>query len=664
MTSFNLESDFVPSGDQPKAVEKLINGVKNDLREQTLLGVTGSGKTYSMACVIESINRPTLVIAHNKTLAAQLATEFKEFFPNNAVEYFVSYYDYYQPEAYMPQTDVYIEKDSSINDKLDELRLSATKSLSSRQDVLIVASVSCVFNLGSPIDYQNIVCVVNKNQDLGRNLFIRQLINMQYERNDFDFSRGKFRVRGDTIDLLPAYEKEMGYRIEFWGDQVEKIIIFDPLTGEIIREESEVSIYPARHFVTNPDNLEKAIDGIEIELESQLKNFRKSGKILEASRLESRTRYDIEMLRQTGFCSGVENYSMHLSGREPGSTPFSLLHYFPQDYLMFVDESHMTLPQLRGMYIADKSRKDVLVEHGFRLPSALDNRPLNFDEFSNQIEKVIYVSATPAKYEYQNSSQIVEQVIRPTGLLDPKIEVRPIEGQIDDLLFEIKNRSNENERSLVTTLTKRMAEELSEYLSEAGVKTHYLHSEIKTLQRSEILSDLRLGIYDVVVGINLLREGLDLPEVSLVAILDADKEGFLRSETSLIQTIGRAARHIDGKVIMYADQVTDSMKRAIDETNRRRSIQEKYNLENDIQPKSIFKAVHDITERISDKSNSEDKLDQILAENPDASVQSIIVDLQAKMNEAAENLKFEEAAVIRDQIKELKTMAKIEVYND
>ena len=527
MTSFNLESDFVPSGDQPKAVEKLINGVKNDLREQTLLGVTGSGKTYSMACVIESINRPTLVIAHNKTLAAQLATEFKEFFPNNAVEYFVSYYDYYQPEAYMPQTDVYIEKDSSINDKLDELRLSATKSLSSRQDVLIVASVSCVFNLGSPIDYQNIVCVVNKNQDLGRNLFMRQLINMQYERNDFDFSRGKFRVRGDTIDLLPAYEKEMGYRIEFWGDQVEKIIIFDPLTGEIIREESEVSIYPARHFVTNPDNLEKAIDGIEIELESQLKNFRKSGKILEASRLESRTRYDIEMLRQTGFCSGVENYSMHLSGREPGSTPFSLLHYFPQDYLMFVDESHMTLPQLRGMYIADKSRKDVLVEHGFRLPSALDNRPLNFDEFSNQVEKVIYVSATPAKYEYQNSSQIVEQVIRPTGLLDPKIEVRPIEGQIDDLLFEIKNRSNENERSLVTTLTKRMAEELSEYLSEAGVKTHYLHSEIKTLQRSEILSDLRLGIYDVVVGINLLREGLDLPEVSLVAILDADKEGFL-----------------------------------------------------------------------------------------------------------------------------------------
>ena len=664
MTLFRIESDFIPSGDQPKAVEQLINGIKDGLREQTLLGVTGSGKTYSMACVIESINRPTLVIAHNKTLAAQLATEFKEFFPNNAVEYFVSYYDYYQPEAYMPQTDVYIEKDSSINDKLDELRLSATKSLSSRQDVLIVASVSCVFNLGSPIDYQNIVCVVNKNQDLGRSLFIRQLINMQYERNDFDFSRGKFRVRGDTIDLLPAYEKEMGYRIEFWGDQVEKIIIFDPLTGEIIREESEVSIYPARHFVTNPDNLDKAISGIEIELEGQLKNFRKSGKILEASRLESRTRYDIEMLRQTGFCSGVENYSMHLSGREPGSTPFSLLHYFPNDYLMFVDESHMTLPQLRGMYVADKSRKDVLVEHGFRLPSALDNRPLNFDEFNNQIEKVIYVSATPAKYESQNSSQIVEQVIRPTGLLDPKIEVKPIEGQIDDLLFEIKNRSNKNERSLVTTLTKRMAEELSEYLAEAGVNTHYLHSEIKTLQRSEILSDLRLGIYDVVVGINLLREGLDLPEVSLVAILDADKEGFLRSQTSLIQTIGRAARHIDGKVIMYADQITDSMMNAINETNRRRLIQEKYNLDNGIKPKSIFKAVHDITERISEKSNSGDKLDKILEANPDASVNSIIVDLQAKMNEAAEELKFEEAAVIRDQIKELKTMAKIEVYND
>lgn len=664
MPLFKIESEFVPSGDQPKAVGQLINGVKEGLREQTLLGVTGSGKTYSMACVIESINRPTLVLAHNKTLAAQLATEFKGFFPNNAVEYFVSYYDYYQPEAYMPQTDVYIEKDSSINDKLDELRLSATKSLSSRQDVLIVASVSCVFNLGSPIDYQNFVCSVTKNQDLGRNSFMRQLINMQYERNDFDFSRGKFRVRGDTIDLLPAYEKEIGYRIEFWGDQVEKIVLFDPLTGEIIREELEVSIYPARHFVTDPENLEKAIGGIEIELEDQLKNFRKLGKILESSRLETRTRYDIEMLRQTGFCSGVENYSMHLSGREPGSTPFSLLHYFPQDYLMFVDESHMTLPQLRGMYLADKSRKNVLVEHGFRLPSALDNRPLNFDEFNNQIEKVIYVSATPAKYEYQNSSQIVEQVIRPTGLLDPKVDVKPINGQIDDLLFEIKNRSNKNERTLVTTLTKRMAEELSEYLSEAGVKTHYLHSEIKTLQRSEILSDFRLGIYDVVVGINLLREGLDLPEVSLVAILDADKEGFLRSETSLIQTIGRAARHIDGKVIMYADEVTNSMRNAINETNRRREIQEKHNLENGIKPQGIHKTVHDITERISDKSNSEDKLDRILEANPDASVHSIIVDLQAKMHEAAEQLKFEEAALIRDQIKQLKIMAEIEIYID
>jgi len=487
---------------------------------------------------------------------------------------------------------------------------------------------------------------------------------MQYERNDFDFSRGKFRVRGDTIDLLPAYEKETGYRIEFWGDQVEKIVFFDPLTGEIISEEFEVSIYPARHFVTDSENLDKAISGIEIELEDQLKNFRKLGKILEASRLESRTRYDIEMLRQTGFCSGVENYSMHLSGREPGSTPFSLLHYFPQDYLMFVDESHMTLPQLRGMYLADKSRKNVLVEHGFRLPSALDNRPLDFDEFNNQIEKVIYVSATPAKYEYQNSSQVVEQVIRPTGLLDPKIDIKPINGQIDDLLFEIKNRSNKNERTLVTTLTKRMAEELSEYLSEAGVKTHYLHSEIKTLQRSEILSDLRLGIYDVLVGINLLREGLDLPEVSLVAVLDADKEGFLRSETSLIQTIGRAARHINGEVIMYADKVTDSMRNAINETNRRRAIQEKFNLENGIKPQGIQKTIHDITERISDKSNPEDKLDRILQANPDASVHSIIVDLQSKMHEAAEQLKFEEAALIRDQIKELKTMAKIEIYND
>ncbi|MQG18694.1 MAG: excinuclease ABC subunit UvrB [SAR202 cluster bacterium] len=664
MAIFKIESNFIPSGDQPKAVEKLVNGIKNGLNRQTLLGVTGSGKTYSMACVIESINCPTLVIAHNKTLAAQLATEFKEFFPNNAVEYFVSYYDYYQPEAYMPKTDVYIEKDSSINDKLDELRLSATRSLASRKDVLIVASVSCVFNLGSPIDYQNIVCLVKKDQNLGRNSFIRQLINMHYERNDFDFSRGKFRVRGDTIDLLPAYEKEVGFRVEFWGDIVEKVLKFDPLTGEIITEEDEISIYPARHFVTDPDNLDKAINGIESELEGQLKNFKKSGKILEASRLESRTRYDIEMLRQTGFCSGVENYSMHLSDREPGSTPFSLLHYFPNDYLMFVDESHMTLPQLRGMYFADRSRKEVLVEHGFRLPSALDNRPLNFDEFNDQIEKVIYVSATPAKYEYEKSDQIVEQVIRPTGLLDPKVEVKPIQGQIDDLLFEIKNRSNRNERCLVTTLTKRMAEELSQYLSEAGVKTHYLHSEIKTLQRSEILSDLRLGTYDVVVGINLLREGLDLPEVSLVAILDADKEGFLRSETSLIQTIGRAARHVEGKVIMYADQITSSMLNAINETDRRRDIQEKYNLQNGIEPKSIFKSVHDITERISGDLDTTDKLDKILKENPDVSLNSIIIDLKAKMHEAAEELKFEEAALIRDQIKELKIMAKMDMDID
>ena len=594
---FRIAADFRPTGDQPQAIDMVVEGIQKGMRHQTLLGVTGSGKTFTMACAVEKIQRPTLVIAHNKTLAAQLATEFKEFLPDNAVEYFVSYYDYYQPEAYLPRTDTYIEKDSDVNEELDKLRHSATRSLLTRRDVLIVASVSCIFGLGSPEEYQSFVSYVRKGETRSRNRLVRELVNMQYERNDFDLARGRFRVRGDTLEVLPAYE-EIGVRIEYWGDEVERIVLLDPLTGEMLGDRDEIEIYPAKHFVTSEEKLLAAIETIQEELAGQLALLKTEGKLLEAQRLESRTNYDIEMMRETGYCAGVENYSRHLSGRAQGTSPYTLLDYFPEDYLLFVDESHMTLPQIRGMYFGDRSRKEVLVDYGFRLPSALDNRPLDFQEFEERVNQAVYVSATPGPYEGQHSTQVVEQVIRPTGLVDPVVEVKPTEGQIDDLMQRIAERVGRGERCLVTTLTKRMAEELADYLREMGVKTQHLHSEIDTLERSEILRDLRLGVYDVVVGINLLREGLDLPEVSLVAVLDADKEGYLRSRTSLIQTIGRAARHIDGQVIMYADTVTNSMRQALDETERRRTLQEAYNEENGITPQSIRKTVRDITERV------------------------------------------------------------------
>ena len=648
MTRFKIFSDFGATGDQPQAIDGLVTGVTNNLKHQILLGVTGSGKTFTMACAIEKLQKPTLVIAHNKTLAAQLATEFKEFFPSNAVEYFVSYYDYYQPEAYVPRTDTYIEKDADINDELDKLRHSATRSLLTRRDVLIVASVSCIFGLGSPEEYQSFVSYVKVGEKCNRRRLLRELVDMQYERNDVDLSRGRFRIRGDTLEILPAYE-EMGVRIEFWGDEVERITEFDPLTGEILIKRDSIEIYPAKHFVTSKEKLEMAITDIESELDEQLQKLTTEEKLVESQRLESRTRYDMEMMRETGYCTGVENYSRHLARRLPGSSPYTLLDYFPEDYLLFVDESHMTLPQLRGMYFGDKSRKDTLVEYGFRLPSALDNRPLTFDEFEQRINCAIYVSATPSDYEYQHVQNIVEQVIRPTGLTDPSVEVKPIDGQIDDLLNQIKFRTDKGERCLVTTLTKRMAEELSDYLKEIGVKTHYLHSEINTLERSEILRDLRLGVYDVVVGINLLREGLDLPEVSLVLILDADKEGFLRSTTALIQTIGRAARHVDGHVIMYADNVTNSMQRALDETERRRDIQNRHNLTHGIVPKGISKGIHDITERI--KSTVETITPSLMDQDiPKDDLLRLIKDCELRMKAAARDMEFEKAALLRDQI--------------
>ena len=573
---FQLTAEFGMTGDQPGAVDRLSDGLEKGQDRQTLLGVTGSGKTFTMANIVQQVQRPTLVMAHNKTLAAQLAQEFKEFFPHNAVEYFVSYYDYYQPEAYVPQSDTYIEKDSSVNEELDKLRLSATTSLLTRRDVLIVASVSCIYGLGDPNDYFNLVAQVKVGEIRSRSQLVRQLVDMQYDRNDLDLSRAKFRVRGDVLELVPAYE-EAAVRIQFFGDEVERIVQLDPLTGELLAELPQVAIYPANHFVTTKEKLDLAVTGIREELEWRLRELRGTGKILEAARLESRTNYDLEMLQETGFCSGVENYARHLSQRPVGSAPWTLLDYFPDDYLLFVDESHMTLPQVRGMYGGDMSRKKTLVEFGFRLPSALDNRPLNFDEYEDHINQVVYVSATPGPYELQQSRHVVEQVIRPTGLLDPTLEVLPTKGQIDDLLARIKERVEKAERVLVTTLTKRMAEELADYLSEMGIRNTYLHSDIETLDRIEILRDLRLGVYDVIVGINLLREGLDLPEVSLVAILDADKEGYLRSDTSMIQTIGRAARHANGHVVMYADKITDSMKRAIDETARRRLLQGEHN---------------------------------------------------------------------------------------
>ena len=653
MSEFKLVADFSPTGDQPKAVADLIIGLEEGKEHQTLLGVTGSGKTFTMACVIEKTQRPTLVLAHNKTLAAQLTTELQGFFPENAVEYFVSYYDYYQPEAYVPRTDTYIEKDADVNEQLDKLRHSATRSLLTRRDVVIVASVSCIFGLGSPEEYQGFVASINKGETLVRNKLVRQLVDMQYERNDFDLSRGKFRVKGDTLEILPAYE-ELGLRIDFWGDEVERIIQLDPLTGEILSEKDHAEIYPAKHFMTSGDKLKMAIEDITLELSDQLKFLKSQGKLLEAQRLESRTKYDVEMLEIAGFCSGVENYSRHLSQRDAGSTPYTLLDYLPDDYILFVDESHMTLPQVRGMYGGDQSRKETLVEHGFRLPSALDNRPLNFQEFNDRINQVIYVSATPGPYELEHSEKIAEQVIRPTGLLDPMIEVKPINGQIDDLMHEINLRIQKQERILVTTLTKRMAEELSDFLKESGVRTHYLHSEIDTLERSEILRDLRLGVYDVIVGINLLREGLDLPEVSLVAILDADKEGYLRSATALIQTVGRAARHVDGKVIMYADTVTKSMKQAIDETERRRQIQRTHNLENGLEPESIRKTIRDINDRIKDATKEVDDPGIPAGELPLEDLTRLVKDLESQMKKAAKDLEYEKAAIIRDQITDLR----------
>jgi excinuclease ABC subunit B len=651
MPQFEIVSDFRMTGDQPQAVDRLVEGLNKGFKQQTLLGVTGSGKTFTMANVIARVNRPTLVICHNKTLAAQLCTEFKEFFPSSAVEYFVSYYDYYQPEAYVPQTDTYIEKETDINEEIDKLRHSATRALFEHRDVVIVASVSCIYGLGSPEEYHSFVCSLKRGENYRREKLLRQLVDMQYERNDIDFSRGKFRIRGDTLEIQPAYE-ELALRVEFFGDEIERIIEIDPLTGELLTELESVDIYPAKHFVTSHEKLMLAIENIKQELEERLSELKKQGKLLEAARLEARTNYDIEMLKEAGYCTGVENYSRHLSGRPAGSPPWTLLDYFPDDFMLFIDESHMTLPQIRGMYHGDRSRKETLVEYGFRLPSALDNRPLNFNEFQERINHVIYVSATPGPYEYEHSQQVAEQLVRPTGLLEPTIEVKPTKGQIDDLLYQIKTRVEKGERCLVTTLTKRMAEELADYLIEMGIKTHYLHSEIQTLERVEILRDLRLGVYDVVVGINLLREGLDLPEVSLVAILDADKEGYLRSEGALIQTMGRAARHIDGHAIMYADTITSSMASAIEETQRRRQIQEVYNREHGITPQGIRKAIKDITERV--RVVAETRAPYVAAPISKDDVARLIKELESQMRTAARNLEFERAALLRDHIIELR----------
>ena len=653
MPEFQIVSDFQPTGDQPQAIERLVDGVNDDMIHQTLMGVTGSGKTFTMANVVQELQRPTLVIAHNKTLAAQLATEFKEFFPDNAVEYFVSYYDYYQPEAYVPRNDLYIEKDADINEELDKLRHAATRALLTRRDTLIVASVSCIFGLGSPEEYQGFMADVRRGEIRSPSRLARQLIDIQYERNDFDLARGRFRIRGDTLEILPTYET-IGVRIEFWGDEVERIVEIDPLTGEILAERDQIQIYPAKHFVTSAEKMQTAMESIQDELQTQLSILKREGKLLEAQRLEQRTMYDIEMMRETGYCAGVENYSRHLSGRAEGSSPYTLLDYFPEDFLLFIDESHMTLPQIRAMYNGDRARKQVLVEYGFRLPSALDNRPLNFGEFEQTVNQAIYVSATPGPYEYEQSQQMVEQVIRPTGLTDPAIEVKPTDGQIDDLLHQIQLTVKSGERCIVTTLTKRMAEELADFLREMGIRTHYLHSEIDTLERSEILRDLRLGVYDVIVGINLLREGLDLPEVSLVAILDADKEGYLRSTTSLVQTIGRAARHVGGHVIMYADRVTDSMKRAIDETERRREIQQVYNRENGITPQSVQKNIHDITERVRAIAETRESYAVDSSDMPKDDILRLIKDLESQMKTAAKSLEFEKAALLRDQITDLR----------
>jgi excinuclease ABC subunit B len=649
---FEIVSEFKMTGDQPQAVDGLVEGLNKGFQHQTLLGVTGSGKTFTMANVIARVQKPTLVICHNKTLAAQLSTEFKEFFPNNAVEYFVSYYDYYQPEAYIPRTDTFIEKEIDINEEIDKLRHAATRALFSRRDVVIVASVSCIYGLGEPEEYLGFVLSLKRGESYRREKLLRQLVDMQYQRNDIDFTRSRFRVRGDTLEIQPSYQ-ELALRIEFFGDEIERIMEIDPLTGELLGKMESVDIYPAKHFVTSHNKLMRAIDSIKQELSERLTELKAQGKLLEAARLEARTNYDIEMLQEAGYCHAVENYSRHLSQRAPGSPPWTLLDYFPDDFLLFIDESHMTLPQIRGMYHGDSSRKETLVEYGFRLPSALDNRPLNFTEFGQRLNQVIYTSATPGDYEYQHSQQVVEQLVRPTGLLEPTVEVKPTKEQIDDLLDQIKTRVDKKERCLVTTLTKRMAEELADYLIEMGIKTHYLHSEIDTLERVEILRDLRLGVYDIVVGINLLREGLDLPEVSLVAILDADKEGYLRSTGALIQTMGRAARHIDGHVIMYADTVTGSMQAAIDETQRRRRVQQAYNKEHGITPQGIRKAIKDITQRVKVAADVHAVYDTSTPRTRD-DIARLVKELEGQMKTAARNLEFEKAALIRDRIIELR----------
>ena len=662
MPPIQVVSDFQPTGDQPQAIEKLAEGVQKGLRHQVLLGVTGSGKTYTVAKVIESVQKSALIIAHNKTLAAQLYSEMREFLPNNAVEYFVSYYDYYQPEAYIPRTDTYVEKESQINEEIDRLRLAATSALFSRRDVVIVASVSCIYGLGSPQDYGRVVLHLRVGDMVRRNQILRHLVDIYYERNDSVLQRGRFRVRGDVLEVQPA-DREFAYRISLWGDEIERITEIHPLTGEVLTDHAQVDIYPAKHFVTPQDRLEEAIQDIQHEVDEQVATFEAQGKLLEAQRIRQRTHYDIEMLREVGYCSGIENYSRPLAQRPPGSTPWTLLDYFPPDWLLIVDESHMTIPQVRGMYNGDRARKEVLVNYGFRLPSALDNRPLTFAEFEEHVNQAVYVSATPGPYEREHAEQVVEQVIRPTGLVDPVVEVRPTQGQVDDLIKEINKRVAKGQRVLVTTLTKRMAEDLTEYLAELNIKVHYLHSEIHTIERVEILRDLRMGVYDVVVGINLLREGLDLPEVSLVAVLDADKEGFLRSESALIQNIGRAARHVEGMAILYADKMTDAMRAAIGETNRRRAVQEQHNLEHGIEPRGIVKSIRDLTDRVKVLAESrpsyqtgeqEPGLVPDPASLPPDQLAQLVKQIEKEMKDAAKALEFERAALLRDQLMELR----------
>jgi len=662
MTNFQLVSDFQATGDQPEAIEKLIEGMNRGDAFQTLLGATGTGKTFTIANIIQHTQRPTIVLAHNKTLAAQLYSEFREFFPHNGVSYFVSYYDYYQPEAYVPRHDLYIEKETQINDEIDRLRLQAMTQLKSRRDVIIVASVSCIYGIGNPEAWGNVILEIERGGQYRRNTILRHLVDIHYDRNDMDLRRGTFRVRGDTLQIYPAYA-ESAYLIEFWGDVVERIAEFDPLTGEVFLEHTRVAVYPAREFITDEDKLAQAINDIETELTDQIAYFKRENRLLEAQRIEQRTMYDLEMLREVGFTPGIENYSRHLDQRPAGSRPWTLLDYFPADYMMVIDESHMTIPQVRGMWAGDQSRKSVLVDYGFRLPSAMDNRPLNFAEFEGLLNQVIFTSATPGPYEKEHAAQVVHQVIRPTGIVDPEVEVRPVRGQVDDLIGEINRRIANGQRVLVTTLTKRMAEDLSDYLLEMGIKVHYLHSEVATLERTEILRDLRLGVYDVVVGINLLREGLDLPEVSLVAILDADKEGFLRSETALTQTIGRAARHVEGKVIMYADKVTDSMAAAIATTNARREVQMAHNKEHGIEPRSIVKAVHVLTDELAAQREMESGQLALAeakggyvtaADLPKAELAKIVSELEREMKQAAQQLEFERAAVLRDQILEMR----------